>query len=203
MKAYAAAEWAMELALYKVKDKGYGYDNIEEDINIFGIENKEAKISYDFDSKVSEYNGELAAYGTDIIPLFWINDTSDEYITSPKFTNVAWDLVWNIIGTSGGISWKWSFFPTTLIWEKKSDGYSDIQIWNFINQAWREYLIIYNPSSHLTSYSLEVPVGEHFTRPRADIYSSARVGKYVQNIKTRVDNTEFLGILKYSIYSWN
>ncbi len=40
-----------------------------------------------------------------------------------------------------------------------------------------------------------------FTKPETTIISSAEVWGYKQNLSTELDNTEFLNVLKYSIYS--
>ena len=42
---------------------------------------------------------------------------------------------------------------------------------------------------------------EFFSKPVWNITSSVTVWKYRQNISTSIDNTEFLNMLKYSIFS--
>jgi len=64
------------------------------------------------------------------------------------------------------------------------------------------YLTVYNPTANEVLYDLSVSgTDEFFTQPKSIVESSAQVGKYTQNLNTTVDNSEFLGILKYSIYS--
>jgi len=207
MKAYAAAEWSMELALYRIKDEWYGYDGSIDGVEIFGTANTNAKISYDFDSQVSAYSWVLPPYQSDIIPLFWIDDTwAPHYAVAPIFSASS-DVIWNIITPSWWISGKGNFSHTDSVREKDLNAtqkleYNTVLISSLLSW-WENYLIVYNPNSTSQSYTLQKDFWEDFTKPRADIYSTARVGKYTQNIKTTVDNTEFLGILKYSIYSWN
>jgi len=42
---------------------------------------------------------------------------------------------------------------------------------------------------------------EFLTKPKTNIISSWEIGSYKQNLETKMNNTEFLNILKYSIYS--
>lgn len=204
MKAYSAAEWSIELALYKIKEKWYGYDDVEEDLDTLWTDNKIAKISYDFDSQVSSYTWELAPFETDIIPLFWI-DSSGGYTETytPVLSSVDSSIVWNILWEAWGVSNTWPFNYNNSVGYKTLTNFSSIRVETFLNQAGYEYLILYNPSSTTESYTLAVDSWEYFTKPQAVVYGSAKVWKYTQNIRTVVDNTEFLWILKYSIYSWN
>jgi len=208
MKAYARAEWALELALLKMKQNGYWYDsdNISNP-EILGVWNKIPKLGYEFESKVTIHTGSITPYESDIIPLFWINESGNheraDNIT--LFTNP--DMVWNIVTESWGISWKGSFSPSSNVWEKtykestwefKYDPSTTIS--SVLSSSGESYLTLYNPLSIEQNYTLS---WDEFTLPRATISSSAQVWKYTQNLETLVDNTKFLGILKYSIYSWN
>lgn len=204
MKAYGAAEWAVEQALYRIKEYGYGYDYKVEDVDTLWSDNKSAKISFDFDSRVSDYSWELEAYGTDIIPLFWIDENGTYYESSDiRLSSAPATMVWNILGDNGWLSWLGDFSSLDTAGHKTLTGYGYMQVGNFLSQPGYEYLILYNPTGSTQSYYLEKQSWEDFSRPEALIYGNAQVGKYKQNIRTTVDNAEFLWILKYSIYSWN
>ncbi len=211
MKAYAGAEGSLELALLQIKQKWYGYYGSLSQEKILWNSTKDVALSYDFDGKVSSYSGALSAFGTDIIPLFWIDETSATFSLSQANLSSSNELVWNIIGIQWGISGTGSFLPATAIGEKKfEEKISGNQDFSFINTTTIEsflgsnsgsYMVVYNPTDITQNYTLQWG-GDSFTKPRTYIESSAKIGKYTQNLETLVDNTEFLGILKYSIYSW-
>lgn len=205
--SFAWAEWALELALLDIKKQWYGYDNdtfIEKEI--LGSTPRTPKISYEFNSKVDSYTGNLEPLEIDIIPLFSLSSAGLDSITNMNFSNSDGRIVWNIITQKWWISWKWDFNMLTSVWEKLIDSG-----WSFIFRpsekiqdilSWEDYLILQNlHSTSPSSYTL-TGNGWWFTLPRAEIISSARVWKYTQNLKTVVDNTEFLWILRYSVYSW-
>jgi hypothetical protein len=63
------------------------------------------------------------------------------------------------------------------------------------------YLVLFNSSeNNPISYKLNWEWG-FFTKPRTDIIVSSKLGDYKQNISIKYDNTDYLGILKYSIYN--
>jgi hypothetical protein len=197
------------LALLKIKDHGYGYDDDSfQDSDILGAWNKAPKLSYEFESKVDTHMGSIGAYETDIIPLSWIDDSWITSSSNLTLTIGAW-IVWNLIGSADGLSGSVGFNNATNnlgnktlseIWGKQVFAYSDISIGNFLVANPESYLLLYNTSNAPLSYELS---GDDFSLPRATISSSAQIWKYAQNLETSVDNTKFLGILKYSIYSWN
>lgn len=85
-------------------------------------------------------------------------------------------------------------------------GFSDSEsIESFLASDTRStnYLILFNPDASTDiDYRLYTDSdSEFFTKPRTEIISSAQVGKYKQNFRTVVDNTEYLNVLKYSIFS--
>ena len=229
LNAFAWAEWAQELALLKIKEKSYWYDDeIQHNINDRSIVlsqnstdiskfnwNKDVFISYSLNTKTGSYDWEIAPLWYDIIPLFYFEkDTSNEKkALSPTITLISWiqdDLAWNIVWTWAWISWSWVFNPATLwsrkdvedSWPLKKFSFSQISINSFLNQSSENYLILFNWNETDTlKYSLKVPTWEYFTRPNTEITSSAQVWKYRQNLRTKFDNTEFLNILKYSIFS--
>ena len=77
--------------------------------------------------------------------------------------------------------------------------YSDMSLGDFLQTNTGSYLVVLNPSESSITY--QFASNDFFTIPVAQITSSAKVGKYKQNFRTLVDNTEFLGILRYSIFS--
>lgn len=213
LKAFYGAEWALEYGLLQIKHKGFGYDdNDSDDISeILWDTRQDPSVSYTFESAVSTYSGILNPGDTEIIPLFWIDSTSE--IKSIKNINLQQEsgsFVWNIIGQDSGHSWVWAFDSNTSLtakWVQEAAWTLDQKeftkttetIQEFLKNNTGSYLMVYNPYDTDTAFTLSS--SEEFTKPVADIISSAQVWKYKQNLKTSVDNTEFLGILKYSIYS--
>lgn len=207
MKAYAGAEASLELALLRIKEEGYGYNTPLEDSKILGTEIKEATVWYTFDGKVTSFSWTLDAYETDIIPLFWIDNT--EHSIREASLSAPDSIAWNIVWENGGISGVGSFHPLTETWEKSLIEISGNQDFSFVTDTkvkdflalhTGSYLVVYNTDLSSKNYTFTSP--EFFTKPRSSIESSAKVGKYTQNLETLVDNTEFLWMLKYSIYSW-
>lgn len=214
LKAFYGAEGALEYGLLQIKHKGFGYDdNDSDDISeILWDTRQDPSASYTFESAVSSYSGTLNPGDTEIIPLFWIDPTSDmKSVKNIKLEKKTGDFVWNIIGQDSGHSWVWGFTPGTSLtakwvqdtaWapDQKEFTKTTETIQEFLQANTGSYLMVYNPYDADTRFTLSSPSWE-FTKPVADIISSAQVWKYKQNLKTSVDNTEFLGILKYSIYS--
>lgn len=208
IKAYAAAEWALELALLKVKENGYGYDYDgfrSESILWEGV--KIPEISYTYESRVDSHSGSIAAYGSDIIPLFSIDESWVLNNSTQIELSADEDIVWNIITQESWVSGVWSFDENTNIWEKSFNETTgelrfdtNRKIWDILSS--QDYLILQNLSANTRTYTFSAD-GWGFTLPRAIISSKAKVWKYTQNLETTLDNTEFLGILQYSIYSWN
>lgn len=222
IKAYAWAESAQELALLQIKEKWYAYyDKIDHTINNKSVflsstpldylkfnRSKDVFLSYDIWSKVTEYKWTLKPLWYDIIPLFYINDIWEHKLHSLEFTKIFWseqNLVWNIIWKDTGLSWSWF----NLRWIQKTlNGsnelvYSEETINNFINHSDTNYLVLFNTwKSNVIIYNLKKIIDwEYFSKPKSNIISSWEIGKYKQNLETIIDNTAFLNILKYSIYS--
>lgn len=221
IKAYAGAESGRELALLKIKENWYGYyDKIDHDINNRSImlsENplnpesfnpvKDVLLSYDIWSKVTLYEWELSPLKHNIIPLFYVDALWEQKTTDISFSIIDWNdanLAWNVIWKENWLSWRWN----SMIWVKKvltSDWfrYSEESINSFISSSESNYLHLVNTgNSWIIKYKIVSNIqSEAFTKPETDIFSSALVWKYKQNLSTDLDNTEFLNILKYSIYS--
>lgn len=221
IKAYAWAESAQELALLKIKEEWYAYyDKIEHNINNRSVllsnnptdlskfsKSKDIFISYDIWSKVSEYNWTLSPLWYDIIPLFYTNDIWEQKVNNIELTKLFWtdtDLVWNIIWNNSGISGNW--FNTT--WIKKTIEsnqlkYTPEEINDFISSSNSNYLVLFNSwNSELIKYNLvSSNAWEYFSKPKTSIISSWEVWVYKQNLETILDNSKFLNIQKYVIYS--
>lgn len=214
LKAFYGAEAAQELALLKIKEKWYGYDEdgVFIDENILWTANKTPEISFEFVSKVTSYSGTLFPGESQIIPLFWIPESTPlESLESIEFLDNSWNIAWNIIGRNSWKSWQGSFSHAANVIEKKIvenlvSGEKEFQevsqsVWDFLRSNTGSYLLLLNPTNMAASFKLHS--SESFSLPKAKIISSAQVGKYSQNLETSVDNTKFLGILRYSVFSWN
>ena len=224
IKAYAWAESSQELALLQIKENGYAYyDKVDHDINdsrsivladnsldkSFFNKNIDTLISYDIWSRSQDYNWTLSTLWYDIIPLFYINDSWEQKVTDISLSFISWnlsDLSWNIVWKTWGISWTW----ITNIWHKKIYSsvdkkftYSTESINSFISWSDINYLVLLNWwNANEIKYNLKSNnMIEYFTTPKSYIISSAEVWKYKQNLSTYLDNTEFLNMIKYSIYS--
>lgn len=227
LKASQAAEWALELALLKIKDKWYGYHEIVETANspmsFLLAENpldedsslpKDTLLSYSMDGRVLSYSGHLQPLGYDIIPLFSFDDENSYQSSDMELIKTEGNgtLSWNIVSTKNGISWQGNFDSTTLGVLKKFDeswGFSIVStsLWEFFSdtQNVNNYIILLN--SHPTE-SLDYSLISHtedgfFTKPRLTLISSGKNTKFKQNLQTLLDNTEYLSILRYSIFSDN
>lgn len=224
IKAYAWAQSAAELALLKIKEKGYGYyDNIEHNVNNRSVilsENpldsslynswKDALISYDLWTKVQSYVWELNTLWYDIIPLFYLDDSWEKKALKIKLDiseGNHTDLVWNIVWGSSWISWVWSFAHNTF-WNKRSLNWNNLSFTNqniesFLNSSIGNYLILFNWwNNNSIKYTIQtLDDSEYFSKPKTEIISSSEVGGYRQNLRIELDNTKYLNILKYSIYS--
>lgn len=221
MRAYSAAEWAWELALLKIKQEWYAYvDKIDDRVNNRSIvlandpldtdsfnNVKDAYISYDFNYKVNEYSWELATAAYDIIPLFHLTYSWEQKVNNITLEVEEWDddkLTWNLIWENSGISGVWEISSST-IWKWRKPDWSKLEksVWNFLSENSNNYLILFNTDpDDIINYTLESDdPDEYFVKPRTDIISSAQIWKYRQNLQISLDNTEFLNILRYSIYS--
>lgn len=221
LKSYAWAESSQELALLNIKKFWYWYDgfiyNSVNDKSVLLSTNplnkslyhpkKDLLVSYLNDWKVNNYEWSLLPLSYDIIPLFYIDDIWEKKITDFDFSIISWDsskLSWNIIWNNSWISWIWDISS----WYEKISNSSwfsiDIKdIDDFLNYSDTNYLVLFNSwNSDNIIYRINTNSStEFFTKPRLNIISSWEIWDYKQNLNTAVDNTEFLNILKYSIYS--
>jgi len=223
-KAYYWAEAWQELALLKIKEKWYW---IDEDID-FTINDKSIVLSEHPDSKsdfnikkdvylwyalktrTKSYTWTLASQEYDIIPLFYIPEKFETIkIDDIDLKINFWtenDLVWNIVSDNWWISWLDEFNWENFVKEKRSNFnliYENppIKIKEFLSNSENEinYLILFNSWNNNIIYN--ITSSKDFTKPRTNIISSAKVWDYKQNLSTKLNNTEYLNILKYSIYS--
>ncbi len=221
LKAYAWAESAQELALLDIKNKGYWYDSkIDLDVNNKSVllsdnflnsslyhPKKDVLISYSNNWKANNYDWSLEPLWYNIIPLFYIDDTWEQKVNDLTLSISTWnpnDLSWNVIWKLNWISWIW----TNLVWTNKV--FTNVwftkaekTIWEFLSSSNTNYLVLFNAwNSNDILYNLSsTNTNEYFTRPYLEITSIWEIWDYKQNLKTTVDNTKFLNILKYSIYS--
>lgn len=218
IKAFAWAEAAQELALLKIKQKWYWVDHkISHTVNGESIilsenpynsslfkKNKDMFISYDLWVSTNNYTEILPGLWYSIIPLFLEQDWwSTEYVRDYSLSINSWNesnLVWNLIAWDKGIG---GIGSNTTIWEWKIyNGSESIfynkNIINFLSNS-ETYLILFNSWNQeigftLTSY-------QNFSKPKTQIISSAQIWGYRHNLQTDYDNTQFLNMLKYSVFS--
>ena len=227
LKAFAAAEWAQELALLQIKENGYGYygDNAVvtesdpwSDIFVDPSDIRPAtdpKISYDLDSKTSSHSGALAPLQYAIVPLFVLDDSTPN--SRPNFINpnnpseplvfrledASDKLIWNMLSENAGMWGVGNFTEGTPSELSTTSGIqSGYLIDTFLNSRTNKlnYLILFN-SDPVNDIRYNLISNREFTKPETTIISSAQVWKYQQNLSTTLDNTKFLNILRYSIYS--
>lgn len=218
LKAFAAAETGKELALLKIKDNWYGIDgkvelwtslskDILNDTASFNP-NTDAMIWYDiwlkpdFQTGKYQYSEQIAWQWYSIIPLFyedqWVFQNT-ENITLVSNNNV----VWNLISGNSGLAGLWNIVATTS-WEgKKLSGTTLVKenqtVESFLITNNNVYLILHNTSNSSVTYTLSS--SDVFSKPTTQIISHGQVGRYKHNISTKYDNTEFLNMLKYAIFS--
>ena len=131
-------------------------------------------------------------------------------VISIDLTILSWDVAWNIIGKEKWISWIWSISWVSTTWLLKTVDSSsrtfnqidDVEVNTFLQGSDWNYLVLLNIWNINLKYNLKANNSwEFFTRPETTIISSAQVWNYKQNLSTELDNTDFLDMLKYSIYS--
>ena len=227
IKAFAGAEAAQELALLKIKQAWYEYyDRVDFDSNSVGLSNvlvdnlsyflwgEDVIISYDLNTKTQLHTQVLDKLEYDIIPLFYLtgdmNTPTQEQVSTQLELSVPSgnenDLVWNIVGGAWGISGVGSFTQDANVDEKILDVNGEFsvvgrQVSEILSWGNNNYLILFNSGWSSLEYNLVSGGTEYFTKPRSEIVSSAKVWKYRQNLVTEVNNTQYLNILRYSIYS--
>lgn len=209
LQAYSAAEGSMELALKKVKDNDFWYEEHifpglgTKKISELFKDNKKTLIGYDINSTSSQIlNKWLDANSYAIYPLLHLN--------KPKFDVKTWDsssLVWNIIGNATWISWT-GWFNNTLSKEIKilntsnNFGYDTKTIKDFLASSTDNYLVLYNAWWNTITYDLKSEdINNNFASENINIIAIWKVWNYKQNLKVELNIANNLNLLKYSILS--
>lgn len=215
LKSYGWAEAGMELALLEIKKNWYWVYDKKVDLDILQTPKSKIKFSYDLNSKTNSYDWNLTSFKQVVIPLFYLSWSVEE-----KLTNIELDITnnhifldstkmaWNIVSEN----WDWIWW-TSAIWNSVKWNGRDKNwffIWNvtinglwtnaFLNKYDKNYLIVINLDT-TNNLNFNLRSSKYFTKPVSKIISSAQIGKYKQNLITTLDNTEFLSILKYSVFS--
>lgn len=220
LKAYYGAESWIEWALLDIKDNTYGYidtielnkdDNRSRVLAKFPFDKwafngkRDVLVSYDIDTRTQNYSGSLNPWEHLMLPLYYRDkagwyDTKDISLSINSYNQ---SIIWNIVGEDFGLSWSGSFDKDTQAYYKTYSWtlvFSTINIEDFLSESNKNYLILLNTNPRkVIQYT--ITWGDFFTKPLGDIYASAMVGETRQNIRLSLDNTAFLSILKYSIFS--
>lgn len=207
LKAYSAAEWWVELALLESKNNNYFLSSSElsssEQENIFKkYELFYPKLNYQINSQTKEIiDREIKSGEFMIIPLNQAKNIKlDAWL--------LWEnLIWNIISWTDWITWKWNFETTTL-WNKRTINswlpkIENITVYDFLNSLLLEesYLLLQNIWSDDLSFNLNSQ--EFFTSEELVIISSAEIDWLKQNLQVKLDNSQYLNLLKYVVFSSN
>jgi hypothetical protein len=221
---YEKTKWwaygAQELALLDIKQKGYGYyENIDNNHNKSIIlakdslnkskfrRNLDVELNYDLSSKTNSYTSELVWLEIHIIPLFYFDNDWQYKLNNFSLEVLSWndnDLSWNIIGESDWIVWNYNdnyFIQKSL--SVNGFTYRTISKTNFLSNSDNNYLLLFNRSKTNTlKYIMNsINSNEYFTKPKTHIISSAKIGDHKYTIDTKIDNSKYLNMLKYVIYS--
>ncbi|MDD5213268.1 MAG: hypothetical protein PHG82_02495 [Candidatus Gracilibacteria bacterium] len=209
LKAYSRAEGSMELALKKIKDNNFGYEEHifpglgTKKISEIFTDNNKTLIGYDINStSVSIIGKGLDANSYAIYPLLSVKKPRFEIKTGDGNT-----LVWNIIGDNGGISGTGSF-DSSLSKENKNINssnnfvYTTDTIEHFLIGSTANYLILYNVGNTPINYDLKSDnLGEKFATENINIVATGKLGSYKQNLNVDLNIANNLNLLKYSILS--
>lgn len=219
-KAYAWAEWAVELAMLKSKEYSYSYDDsISNDVNNKSIilsknpldksqfsNAKDVLISYQINAKSNNLEKDLASGEFDIIPLFFYDNNTQRKIKNIYMHSNSSELVWNIVWKDVWISWIWDFVNNSewnfkiLNWNELN--YSKKYVWDFLNDSSNNYLILHNASNNTVTYNLKsLNSWEYFTNFTNKIIWSGEIRWFKQNLVVDIKSSEYLNLLKYSIFS--
>jgi hypothetical protein len=212
LKAYAAAEWALELWMLEAKKANYGIDDLNLDysktLENYGWNNKDAKIQYEIDGLTSQIISQtIPAWEFAIIPLFW---HSTQKVTSPQLT-IIWtpdDVVWNILSQSSWLAWVGNFDKMSS-WKNKNILNGEVSLTeetvkDFLASNSQNYLILQNTWNSGITYTLTSQnMWEFFTNATVKIVWTGEVGWWKQNVFVEIDTQKYLNLLKYSVFSPN
>lgn len=211
-KSQAWAEWWLEIAMLKAKNNNYSHSEKNNDPNLLckdkdNCNHKDTIIDYKIVSTWTwVINKFLESYEFAIIPLF-SKDNSWSIINAKdiELSWIDWDLVWNIIWKDSWITWTWSFDVwkywnfRRLVWWNAD--YEKTKIWDFLNTSIENYLILHNTSNSWVYYNVESKDWKEITLDNTYILSSWEIMWFKQNIQTFINTSEYLNLLKYSVYS--
>ncbi len=220
LKAFAWAEGAIEIALLKAKKHNYSYsETLEKPAPLSKVLfrkgelynfSKDVFISYQLDATGNEVvDKKIESSKFDIIPLFFIDTQGNiKKVTEIQLWSTA-PLVWNIVGEVSWISGIGNFSNVTE-WNYKTLSsqwvvYAQKKIGNFlqIQENKQNYLILHNATNDALHYTLKsLRHGEFLTKDASNIIWTGEVWGYKQNLKVNVNSSEYLNLLKYSIF-WN
>lgn len=214
-KAQAGAYGWLELALLKSKQYSYSYSDDKENLKLlcpwWNCENKDTKISYKIISTWTWIQNKIMEpYAFAIIPLFsyeknWILQESKDFELDVPDNSVTWNIVW----FSWWISWIGGF---NSIWNTQNDmwnyrriiswniDYEKIPIKDFLTSSTNNYLILNNVTDNTITYNInskDYPI----TLDNTYIIASWENMWTKQNLQTTINTSEYLNLLKYSLYS--
>lgn len=219
LKSFAGAEWSIELALLKAKKYNYSYsEKLSRETPLSKVLfrgngelynfNKDVFISYDLDATDLEIKEKKLPSGKfDIIPLFYFDiHGNNKKVHQLKLEGVNQEVVWNIIWETGGISWLGNFTNATEWNHKTISGnevsYSKKKVGDFLVSSSNNYLILHNTSGNDGGYNLSSLIpGEFLTKETSYVVGTGEVWWYKQNLRVKIDNSQYLNLLKYSIFS--
>ncbi len=220
-KSLEWAEWGLELAMLKAKQFDYSYDEkidsthpiskvLCKDIN--NCNHKDVIITYDLNSTGTWVRDKQLESGKfDIYPLFSKNiDGSNKKVTNISKTWLNNDnIVWNIVWENSWMSGIWNFTNITqwnfktiwgTYWNEVSFDKKSIE--NFLNVSENNYLILQNIGSSEITYTLNsLNNWEYLTKDASNIIASWENEWMKQNIIITINNSKYLNLLKYSIFS--
>ncbi len=224
LKSYFWAEAGQELALLKIKEIWYGFNDwlkSEDGKKLLWDDKKTPQIYYTNNWKTKVHSWIIEPWEYNIIPLFYIeNENWDEkkienYILDIKNDKdkLAWNIVWKdewITGL-GNKTTKWDK-RTVNIENSNSDDFGDITneevtVKDFLKNTKTNanYLMLFNsykPEEKTNiSYKITSIDWWFFTRPISEIVSTATIGNYKQNIETKIDFAAMRDRAKYTIFS--
>lgn len=219
IKTYAWAESWQELALLWIKKVWYPYvvdlaknKDILQDCSWVN-ERICTKVSFKNDWKQKKYEWSIPKEETVMVPLFYLDLDKDLKGTKLDNFEFSWrdwsdvsEVSWNIVSTTGWISWVWEFNADTF-WNyvKQEDGktsHEKEKIYNFLRSSKIEepYLILVNTWKSDLIYSI-VSNSSEFISPELKIVSSWEVNNFKTNLETKINLADLNALSKYSIFS--
>ncbi len=228
LKAFYWAESSLELALLKLKLKWFGYNTnldkktswesavLVKDITKYK-RNLDPLLSYKIDSIAETITWSIEAWNSQIFQLFYRTGSTDFSNNSTKISVSDIELkvtpedkfVWSIISKNKslngtwGITWgkKWFWKYSEEVGEKREIVFFESWTTEFLANNTGAYLKIQNfNSTGSINYKISWSWNQtKITWKYTTILASAKVGKYMQNIEMKIDNSEYLNIILYAL----